>query len=89
MMSLGTKSPSFIVLWRRGLIQQRLRESISVTLRRISCCIRNCRAPQAGPVASPRQRMLTKGDNNHVDDLELYNGLDWLESQHIVGVVKG
>ncbi len=33
--------------------------------------------------------MLTKGDNNHVDDLALYEGLDWLERKHIVGKVRG
>lgn len=37
----------------------------------------------------PRQLMLTKGDNNYADDLELYRGLDWLERKHIVGKVKG
>jgi signal peptidase len=43
-------------------------------------------------VASPlaqEQLLLTKGDNNPVDDLELYNGLQWLERHHIVGKVRG
>ncbi|THV05789.1 hypothetical protein K435DRAFT_773698 [Dendrothele bispora CBS 962.96] len=31
------------------------------------------------------QLLLTKGDNNYVDDIELYQGLDWLERKHIVG----
>lgn len=35
------------------------------------------------------QLLLTKGDNNHVDDVELYQGLDWLERKHIVGTVRG
>lgn len=35
------------------------------------------------------QLLLTKGDNNHVDDIELYQGLDWLERKHIVGTVRG
>jgi signal peptidase len=35
------------------------------------------------------QLLLTKGDNNHVDDIELYQGLDWLERRHIVGKVRG
>src|SRR5882757_7147675 len=35
------------------------------------------------------QLLLTKGDNNHVDDIELYRGLDWLERRHIVGKVRG
>nr|VWO98601.1 DNA helicase (EC [Ganoderma boninense] len=42
----------------------------------------------ASPLA-PRQLLLTKGDNNHVDDLELYQGLEWLERKHIVGKVRG
>ena len=37
----------------------------------------------------PKQLMLTKGDNNNVDDLALYQGLDWLERKHIVGKVRG
>jgi len=36
-----------------------------------------------------RQRLLTKGDNNYVDDIELYKGLEWLERKHIVGKVRG
>ncbi|KAG1749659.1 uncharacterized protein EDB91DRAFT_1327137 [Suillus paluster] len=35
------------------------------------------------------QLMLTKGDNNHVNDLDLYQGLEWLERRHIVGKVRG
>jgi signal peptidase I len=42
----------------------------------------------ASPLAE-EQLLLTKGDNNPVDDLELYNGLEWLERQHIVGKVRG
>ena len=37
----------------------------------------------------PRQFLLTKGDNNNVDDIDLYQGLDWLERKHIVGKVRG
>jgi len=33
--------------------------------------------------------LLTKGDNNPVDDLELYRGIEWLERKHIVGKVRG
>jgi signal peptidase len=36
-----------------------------------------------------KQLLLTKGDNNYVDDLELYQGLQWLERKHIVGKVRG
>lgn len=42
--------------------------------------------------AKPRpenQLILTKGDNNYLDDVELYQGLDWLERKHIVGKVRG
>ncbi|TFY79793.1 hypothetical protein EWM64_g4217 [Hericium alpestre] len=35
------------------------------------------------------QKLLTKGDNNYLDDVELYQGLDYLERQHIVGKVRG
>ena len=37
----------------------------------------------------PKQLLLTKGDNNYVDDIELYQGLEWLERKHIVGKVRG
>ncbi|EMD37033.1 hypothetical protein CERSUDRAFT_51338 [Gelatoporia subvermispora B] len=35
------------------------------------------------------QLLLTKGDNNHIDDIELYQGLEWLERKHIIGKVRG
>jgi len=35
------------------------------------------------------QLLLTKGDNNPVDDIDLYNGINWLERRHIVGKVRG
>ncbi|KAH9166876.1 hypothetical protein EDB89DRAFT_2115721 [Lactarius sanguifluus] len=35
------------------------------------------------------QLLLTKGDNNYLDDVELYKGLDWLEHKHIIGKVRG
>jgi len=35
------------------------------------------------------QKLLTKGDNNPVDDIGLYNGMEWLERKHIVGKVRG
>lgn len=35
------------------------------------------------------QLMLTKGDNNLVDDIELYNGLEWINHEHVVGRVRG
>ncbi|KAG5645177.1 Signal peptidase complex catalytic subunit [Asterophora parasitica] len=37
----------------------------------------------------PNQLLLTKGDNNNVDDIELYRGINWLERKHIVGKVRG
>ncbi|KAI0705458.1 hypothetical protein C8Q76DRAFT_751054 [Earliella scabrosa] len=45
-------------------------------------------AVAASPLGQ-RQLLLTKGDNNHIDDLELYQGLEWLERKHIVGKVRG
>jgi signal peptidase I len=35
------------------------------------------------------QLLLTKGDNNLVDDIGLYRGLDFLKRKHIVGKVRG
>jgi signal peptidase len=40
-------------------------------------------------LGGPSQLLLTKGDNNPVDDTELYRGLEWLEKGHIVGKVNG
>ena len=28
-------------------------------------------------------------DNNHLDDLELYQGLRWLDRSHVIGKVQG
>ncbi|KAF8892979.1 hypothetical protein BD779DRAFT_1669993 [Infundibulicybe gibba] len=51
-------------------------------------------APKKGKKASSsatldKQLLLTKGDNNYVDDIELYQGLEWLERKHIIGKVRG
>ena len=46
------------------------------------------RVVAAAPLAQ-KQLLLTKGDNNHIDDIELYQGLEWLERKHIVGKVRG
>lgn len=49
-------------------------------------------APYSVREPKPRpenQLILTKGDNNYLDDVELYQGLDWLERKHIVGKVRG
>ena len=35
------------------------------------------------------QLVLTKGDNNPVDDIGLYRGLKYLERKHVVGKVRG
>lgn len=35
------------------------------------------------------QLVLTKGDDNPVDDIGLYRGLKYLERKHIVGKVRG
>jgi len=45
--------------------------------------------PFAKYAPGPNQLLLTKGDNNHVDDIALYQGLDFLERRHIVGKVRG
>ncbi|KAF8479978.1 hypothetical protein JB92DRAFT_3041886 [Gautieria morchelliformis] len=40
-------------------------------------------------IHTDKQLLLTKGDNNYIDDIQLYQGLDWLERRHIVGKVQG
>ena len=35
------------------------------------------------------QLLLTKGDNNPVDDIGLYRGLKHLQRKHVVGKVRG
>lgn len=37
----------------------------------------------------PDQLLLTKGDNNEVDDIVLYNGAQWLKRENVVGKVRG
>ncbi|KAF9224959.1 hypothetical protein BS17DRAFT_779354 [Gyrodon lividus] len=50
---------------------------------------RSKKDPFAKYAPGPNQLLLTKGDNNHVDDIELYQGLDFLERRHIIGKVRG
>ncbi|KAF5328237.1 hypothetical protein D9619_013428 [Psilocybe cf. subviscida] len=38
---------------------------------------------------SQDQLMLTKGDNNPVDDLMLYDGLEHIQPKHVVGKMQG
>ena len=35
------------------------------------------------------QLLLTKGDNNDLDDVGLYRGPEWLDSKYVVGKVQG
>lgn len=42
-----------------------------------------------GLVPAGDQLMLTKGDNNPVDDIGLYKGLEYVQRQHIIGKVRG
>jgi len=44
---------------------------------------------EKGTGEAKKQLLLTKGDNNQVDDVPLYQGLEWLERQHIIGKVRG
>ncbi|KAF8331010.1 hypothetical protein F5887DRAFT_1110179 [Amanita rubescens] len=44
---------------------------------------------ERGSEVAKKQLLLTKGDNNQVDDVPLYQGLEWLERQHIIGKVRG
>ncbi|KAF7319393.1 Signal peptidase complex catalytic subunit SEC11 [Mycena chlorophos] len=46
-------------------------------------------AKSRGTYSPLNQRLLTKGDNNEVNDIELYRGLEYLERKHIVGKVRG
>lgn len=48
----------------------------------------SCSYVAASPLGQ-KQLLLTKGDNNNANDIELYQGLDWLEKRHIVGKVRG
>jgi len=41
------------------------------------------------PSSPENQLLLTKGDNNELDDTSLYQGLEFLEGKHIVGKVRG
>lgn len=51
--------------------------------------IKPTKSAAGGQSVIPKQLMLTKGDNNYVDDIDLYQGLEWLEHKHIVGKVRG
>jgi hypothetical protein len=47
------------------------------------------RSTEAATPNPEDQLVLTKGDNNPVDDIALYRGLKYLERKHVVGKVKG
>jgi signal peptidase len=52
-------------------------------------CLSSLPKQRHTPSRETKQLLLTKGDNNPVDDTDLYNGLDWLQRKHIVGKVWG
>jgi signal peptidase len=43
----------------------------------------------AGGDQQPTRWMLTKGDNNHENDVALYNGLKYLQRSNLIGKVNG
>ncbi|KAF9645491.1 hypothetical protein BDM02DRAFT_3120175 [Thelephora ganbajun] len=47
------------------------------------------RSTEAATPNPEDQLVLTKGDNNPVDDIALYRGLKHLERRHVVGKVRG
>ena len=49
----------------------------------------NRRSTEAVVPNPENQLVLTKGDNNPVDDIALYRGLKYLERKHVVGKVRG
>lgn len=49
----------------------------------------NRRSTKAAVPNLKDQLVLTKGDNNPVDDIALYRGLKYLERKHVVGKVRG
>jgi len=49
----------------------------------------NRRSTEAAVPIPENQLVLTKGDNNPVDDIALYRGLKYLERKHVVGKVRG
>jgi hypothetical protein len=49
----------------------------------------NRRSTEAAIPNPENQLVLTKGDNNPVDDIALYRGLKHLERKHVVGKVRG
>ena len=49
----------------------------------------NRRSTKAAASNPEDQLVLTKGDNNPVDDIALYRGLKYLERKHVVGKVRG
>ncbi|KZP07638.1 signal peptidase complex catalytic subunit SEC11 [Athelia psychrophila] len=42
-----------------------------------------------GYIPAADQLLLTKGDNNPIDDIGLYNGPEYIQRKHIVGKVRG
>lgn len=61
----------------------------SCFVRVIYALLLNRRSTEAAVPNPDDQLVLTKGDNNPVDDIALYRGLKYLERKHVVGKVRG
>ena len=64
-------------------------KSFIFSVRIIYAFLLNRRSTEAVVPNPEDQLVLTKGDNNPVDDITLYRGLKHLERKHVVGKVRG
>ena len=62
---------------------------LSCSVQVIYTLLLNRRSTEAAVSTPDDQLVLTKGDNNPVDDIALYRGLKYLERKHVVGKVRG
>lgn len=64
--------------------------AVSVSSTQTIYLIPSSRKSTEAAIPNPEsQLVLTKGDNNPVDDIALYRGLKYLERKHVVGKVRG
>ena len=83
---------SCIESWRLVISYPRNQSKLAALLlprKRFTHFLRTRGSREAAVPNPESQLVLTKGDNNPVDDIALYRGLKYLERKHVVGKVRG
>jgi len=95
--SLCTRFPeriyqSYIGCWRLTTLYRKSQSELATfvsSAQAVDLLLLNRRSTEAAVPNPEDQLLLTKGDNNPVDDIALYRGLKHLGRKHVVGKVRG